>query len=153
MCDFWLLATRRLSRCKGDHAKFLAITFHKIRARGVLSARFNLQQDTSKVGSSVRNSKNASREVTNLESDSEQDKAGERLEEKKFRTLKMCVTAWRFRHMDSIALAYDEFERGMKILNYFPPIVVSEGDWNERVVRYRLANFLLSTLPFLFKNI
>ena len=61
---------------------------------------------------------------------------GERVSQAQFRILKLCVTAWRFQHMDSIALTYEEFEHGMKRLDFVPPIVVSKSDWNARVVRY-----------------
>ena len=62
---------------------------------------------------------------------------GERVSQAQFRILKLCVTAWRFQHMDSIALTYEEFENGMKELDYFPPIIVSKNYWDDYVVRYK----------------
>lgn len=139
MCfDFGWYATRRLSR-QGDQAKFLAITFHTIRVRGILFPHIHSQQGTSTALSSpVRNREDAFRGGTHLGSDSEQEEDDVRGLQGQSKILKKCLTAWRFRRMDCIALTYDEFERGMKMLDYFPPIIISKDDWNERVVRYTL---------------
>ena len=64
-------------------------------------------------------------------------KEDKRVSRGQIKILKICVTAWRFQHMDSIALTYEEFEYGMKRLDYVPPIIVSKTDWNDHVVRYK----------------
>ena len=73
---------------------------------------------------------------TELETGADEEHEVERELRAQIRILKICVTAWRFQHMDSIALTYEEFEHGMKRLDFVPPIVVSKSDWNARVVRY-----------------
>jgi hypothetical protein len=132
------MATRSLLRAADDSDKFLAITFHTIRARGMLGRTWDaINQEATmlhpKAGLCVMID-------TESETGGDEEK-DQRVLQAQFRILKNCFTAWRFQHMDSMALAYEEFEHGMKELDYIPPIIVSKTYWNDYVVRYKTLSY------------
>jgi hypothetical protein len=140
------MATRSLLRCADNKDKFLAITFHTIRAHGMLACMWDAIKQDDTDDTMLRRSEDVVVAETELETGADEEheverelraqKEDERVLRAQIRILKICVTAWRFQHMDSIALTYEEFEHGMKRLDFVPPIVVSKSDWNARVVRY-----------------
>jgi hypothetical protein len=130
------MATRSLLRCADNKDKFLAITFHTIRARGMRGCTWDAINQEATMLKPKAGLQFCVMEDTESETGGDEGQ-GERVSQAQFRILKLCVTAWRFQHMDSIALTYEEFENGMKELDYFPPIIVSKNYWDDYVVRYK----------------
>ena len=145
VCPFERLS-RDIARHGAFEDKFIENVFHAIRCEGMLNTLVDSLQvpnrnrlRTASIDSSTLNANSDPRTVVSGTDHDEKEEDDPRTQQGKLgklKIMKLHLMLWRFRDFESWTLNFKEFSSGLKNLEYWPPIVISEDDWEELVVRF-----------------